>query len=110
MTHQAVTLALANQKGGVGKTTTAVNLSAILAHRGYRILLVDLDPQGNATSSLGIEKRTLTQTVYDILVNDKSAASLVIPQVRENLDIIPSNSSLAGAEVALVDLLSLIHI
>jgi len=104
MTHQAVTLALANQKGGVGKTTTAVNLSAILAHRGYRILLVDLDPQGNATSSLGIEKRTLTQTVYDILVNDKSAASLVIPQVRENLDIIPSNSSLAGAEVELVDL------
>ncbi|CAN5841575.1 AAA family ATPase [soil metagenome] len=101
--RQTITLALANQKGGVGKTTTAVNLSAVLAHRGYRILLVDMDPQGNATSSLGIDKRTLTQTVYDILVNDEPAQSLVIPGVRQNLDIIPSNPSLAGAEVELVD-------
>jgi chromosome partitioning protein len=102
--HQTVTLALANQKGGVGKTTTAVNLSAILAQRGYRILLVDIDPQGNATSSFGIDKRTLTRTVYDILVNDEAADSLIIPDVRENLDILPANPSLAGAEVELVDL------
>jgi len=101
--HQPVTLALANQKGGVGKTTTAVNLSAILANRGYRVLLVDMDPQGNATSSLGIDKRELSNTVYDILVNDELAADLVIPAVRHNLDIIPSNASLAGAEVELVE-------
>jgi chromosome partitioning protein len=102
--HQTVTLALANQKGGVGKTTTAVNLSAILAQRGSRILLVDIDPQGNATSSFGIDKRTLSRTVYDILVNDQPADSLIISGVRENLDIIPANPSLAGAEVELVDL------
>jgi chromosome partitioning protein len=102
--HQTVTLALANQKGGVGKTTTAVNLSAILAHRGYHVLLVDMDPQGNATSSLGIDKRALTRTVYDILVNDEPADSLIIPGLRANLDLIPANPSLAGAEVELVDL------
>jgi chromosome partitioning protein len=102
--HQTVTLALANQKGGVGKTTTAVNLSAILAQRGYRVLLVDMDPQGNATSSLGIDKRALTRTVYDILVNDEPADSLIIPGLRANLDLIPANPSLAGAEVELVDL------
>ncbi len=98
-----MTLAFANQKGGVGKTTTAVNLSAILSRRGYRVLLIDMDPQGNATSSLGIDKRTLNSTVYDILVNDEPAAKLVIAGVRGNLDLIPSNPSLAGAEVELVD-------
>lgn len=103
-THQTITLALANQKGGVGKTTTAVNLSATLARLGMRILLIDMDPQGNATSSLGVDKRTLEQSVYDLLLNEGDAASLVIPEVRKNLDLIPANPSLAGAEVELVDL------
>lgn len=102
--HQPVTLALTNQKGGVGKTTTAVNLSTILARRGYRVLLVDMDPQGNATSSLGIDKRELDQTVYDILIDDQPASELIFPDVRPNLDLLPSNSSLSGAEVELVDL------
>ncbi|CAN5711097.1 AAA family ATPase [soil metagenome] len=102
--HQPVTLALANQKGGVGKTTTAVNLSATLARRGMHILLIDMDPQGNATSSLGVDKRTLDHSVYDLLLNDGDASSLVIADVRENLDLIPANPSLAGAEVELVDL------
>jgi chromosome partitioning protein len=98
-----VTLALANQKGGVGKTTTAVNLSAILARRGYRLLLVDMDPQGNATSSFGIDKRGLDRTVYDLLIGDAQARDLIVNAVRPNLDLLPSNASLAGAEVELVD-------
>ncbi|MBX3071554.1 MAG: ParA family protein [Thermomicrobiales bacterium] len=97
-------LAIANQKGGVGKTTTAVNTSAILSRRGLRLLLVDMDPQGNATSSFGIDKRALDSTVYDILVRDVTAADLIIPAVRPGLDLLPANPSLAGAEVELVDL------
>ena len=97
-------LAIANQKGGVGKTTTAVNISAILSRRGFRLLLVDMDPQGNATSSFGIDKRALDATVYDILVSDDSVADVVIPDVRPSLDLLPANASLAGAEVELVDL------
>lgn len=99
-----VILAIANQKGGVGKTTTAVNTSAILSRRGFRLLLIDMDPQGNATSSFGIDKRSLQHTVYDILVNDAGIDELLIPAVRPNLDLLPANPSLAGAEVELVDL------
>lgn len=99
-----VILAIANQKGGVGKTTTAVNISAILSRRGLRLLLIDMDPQGNATSSFGIDKRALESTVYDILVNDSRVEDLLIPAVRPNLDLLPANPSLAGAEVELVDL------
>lgn len=102
--HYPVILAIANQKGGVGKTTTAVNISAILSRRGLRLLLVDMDPQGNATSSFGIDKRALDTTVYDILVGDYPAADLRIREVRPHLDLLPANPSLAGAEVEMVDL------
>jgi chromosome partitioning protein len=95
-----------NQKGGVGKTTTAVNLSACLAARGHRCLLVDLDPQGNATSGLGVEKHTLTHSVYDLLLREAPAAEVVRPQVIPNLDLIPANIDLSGAEVELVSAMS----
>jgi chromosome partitioning protein len=101
---RTIALALANQKGGVGKTTTAVNLGAILAGRGFDTLLVDMDPQGNATSSLGIDKRRLEETVYDTLVDDIPATDAILRDVRPGLDVLPSNPSLAGAEVELVDL------
>ncbi|MGI8474817.1 MAG: ParA family protein [Thermomicrobiales bacterium] len=98
----AVTVALANQKGGVGKTTSAVNLSVLLARHGLRVLLVDFDPQGNATSSLGVDKRTLDATVYDVLVGGLATADVVMADVRERLDLLPSTPTLAGAEVELV--------
>jgi chromosome partitioning protein len=94
-------LALANQKGGVGKTTTSVNLACYLADQGHRVLLIDLDPQGNATSSLGIEKRDLTATTYDVLVDGSDIASSVVTGVRANLDLLAANDTLAGAEVEL---------
>jgi chromosome partitioning protein len=100
----ATTIALANQKGGVGKTTTAINLAVVLARRGYRVLLVDIDPQGNATSSLGIDKRLLTRTIYDVLVGEAPLAQAVMPGVRPHLDVLPSTPMLAGAEVELVEL------
>jgi chromosome partitioning protein len=97
-------LALANQKGGVGKTTTSVNLACYLAGRGHHILLVDLDPQGNATSSLGIEKRDLAATTYDVLVDSAPVGSSIVPRVRPNLDLLAANDTLAGAEVELNNL------
>lgn len=100
----AATVALANQKGGVGKTTTAVNTAVILASAGYRILLVDLDPQGNATSSLGIEKADLLYTTYDVLVEDLPLGQAVAVTDRRNLDLVPATGSLAGAEVDLVNM------
>jgi chromosome partitioning protein len=101
--HGAVTIALANQKGGVGKTTSAVNLSVALAAGGYRVLLVDIDPQGNATSSLGIEKSQLEHTVYDLLVGNAPARDVVVQTGRDRLQLLPSAPELAGAEVELVD-------
>lgn len=95
-------LALANQKGGVGKTTTAVNLAVLLAQRGYRTLLIDLDPQGNATSSLGVEKSTLDVTLYDALVGGIPARDVRVADVRPGLDLLPSTPTLAAAEVELV--------
>jgi chromosome partitioning protein len=97
-------VALANQKGGVGKTTTAVNLACHLAERGHRVLLVDLDPQGNATSSTGIDKQRLERTSYDILVDGASIESVLLPQVRPGLDLVGANRELAGAEVELTNL------
>jgi len=94
-------LALANQKGGVGKTTTSVNLACYLAERGFRTLLIDLDPQGNATSSLGIEKRDLATSTYDVLVDGTSVPSCLVPQVRPNLDLLGANQDLAEAEARL---------
>jgi chromosome partitioning protein len=95
-----------NQKGGVGKTTTAVNLTACLAERGVRCLLVDLDPQGNATSGLGVEKHSLPRSIYDVLLREIPATEVIRPQVIPNLDLIPANLDLSGAEVELVSAMS----
>ena len=97
-------LAIANQKGGVGKTTTAVNLAASLAELGQRVLLADLDPQGNATMGSGIEKRTALPTVYQILLNQVSVHEARMPSKPGHFDVIPANRELAGAEIDLVNL------
>lgn len=98
-----LTIALANQKGGVGKTTSAVNIAVELAQRGAAVLLVDIDPQGNASSSLGLDKRDLDLTVYNLLIDQALVEEVVVAGVRPQLDLIPANSALAGAEVDLVD-------
>lgn len=99
-------IAVTNQKGGVGKTTTAVNIAAHLAGPKRRVVLVDLDPQGNATSSLGIDKEALDATLYDVLVSGHGAVDIVLPTKVENLFLLPSNSRLAQAEVDLVSVMS----
>ena len=99
-------IAVANQKGGVGKTTTAVNWAACLAKEGRKVLLVDSDPQGNATSGLGFDKRDIKKCVYDTLINDVPMAEALKHTAYENLDIIPATIQLAGAEIELVSLMN----
>lgn len=95
-------LAVANQKGGVGKTTTAVNLSAALAELGYRVLVVDLDPQGNATTGVGVNPRELELSVYDVLMRDVPLVDAIEPTSVQNLFVVPATIDLAGAEIELV--------
>ena len=97
------TIAIANQKGGVGKTTTAINLSACLAEAGQRVLTIDFDPQGNATTGLGLEKEQIEDTVYELLLGDCTLEDCLMRAVQENLDVLPSDSNLAGAEIELLD-------
>ncbi len=106
MTTLGRIIAITNQKGGVGKTTTSVNLGACLAYIGKSVLLVDIDPQGNATSGVGIEKGDVTQCIYDVLVDDAEVKDLVKPSKVENLSVIPATISLAGAEIELVPTIS----
>ncbi|MCM3217330.1 MULTISPECIES: ParA family protein [Niallia] len=99
-------ITVANQKGGVGKTTTSVNLGSCLAYIGKRVLLVDTDPQGNATSGVGIEKADVDHCIYDVLVDDIEASQVIKATNVENLDVIPATIQLAGAEIELVSTIS----
>lgn len=95
-------IAVANQKGGVGKTTTATNLSACLAEKGKKVLVIDTDPQGNATSGLGVDKYSLEKTVYDLLIGECNVKDCLMDNVLENLSLLPSNVNLSGSEIDLI--------
>ena len=97
-------IAITNQKGGVGKTTTAINLSACLAEAGQRVLAVDFDPQGNTTSGLGLEKGNLDNTVYELLMGECKLEECIFQSVQERLDVMPSDMDLSGAEIELLDI------
>ena len=99
-------IAIANQKGGVGKTTTAVNLSAALARLGERVLLIDIDPQGNATSGIGLSKKEIKACIYDALINGLPLERIIVPSRWENLFVAPATIQLAGAEIELVPTVS----
>ena len=95
-------IAIANQKGGVGKTTTAINLSACLAEAGQKVLTIDIDPQGNTTSGLGVEKNSVENTIYELILSEINIKEAIIPTEFENLAIIASNINLAAAEIELI--------
>lgn len=99
-------IAIVNQKGGVGKSTTAVNLGAGLAEKNNKVLVIDIDPQGNASSGLGIEKTEVDYTVYDLLIESESPLKAILKTENEMLDLIPANIELAGAEIELVSIMS----
>lgn len=98
------TIAIVNQKGGVGKTTSAVNLAAAVGQKGYKTLLVDIDPQGNATSGLGFRKKDVVMSSYDVLVGGENPADIIKPTKFRKLDLMPSNMQLAGAELEIADM------
>lgn len=106
MSTGGAVLAIANQKGGVGKTTTAINLGAALAAAGKRTLVVDLDPQANATSGLGLEKARIERSVYEALIGQASLAEVIVPTTSPGLDLAPSAIRLAGAEIEMVGLMA----
>ena len=95
-------IAIANQKGGVGKTTTSINLSAALAEQGKKVLVIDLDPQGNTTSGLGVDKNNLENTVYELILGECSIKECILKNVLDNVSVVPANVNLAAAEIELI--------